>query len=180
MSAVDQHAEAHRLRAEHGWGARRIGKELGITRYRAEQLLDKPLPEPGPTAEQPVAEPAEEVADRPSAAAEPVADEVAEVAEPVAVARLPRRVSAQRIEIDLRQNRALSRDLAELAELGLPAEALITQAVLVLKRAYRKGVERGDIRPGQRFVVPDMTVRPPLPAHFGPRRPQPAPPAVGG
>ncbi|MGW5123014.1 hypothetical protein ACWEQ7_02935 [Streptomyces sp. NPDC004069] len=44
MSAVDQHAEAHRLKNELGYGARRIGRELGITRYAAEQLLDQPLP----------------------------------------------------------------------------------------------------------------------------------------
>lgn len=45
MSAVDEHAEAHRLKAERGWGARRIGAELGITRYAAEQLLARPIAE---------------------------------------------------------------------------------------------------------------------------------------
>lgn len=47
MSAVDQalHAEAHRLKAEHRWGARKIGRALGITRYQATLLLAQPLPE---------------------------------------------------------------------------------------------------------------------------------------
>lgn len=44
MSAVDEHAEAHRLNTELGYGARRIAAELGITRYAAEQLLKDPPP----------------------------------------------------------------------------------------------------------------------------------------
>ncbi|SBT89407.1 hypothetical protein GA0115233_100954 [Streptomyces sp. DI166] len=44
MNAADLHAEAHRLKAELGYGARRIAKELGITRYAAEQMLKQPFP----------------------------------------------------------------------------------------------------------------------------------------
>lgn len=70
MTAVDQHAEAHRLHTEDGYGARRIAAELGITRHAATQLLARPLPQPVAAAEPaPAAEPAVE---RP-AVAEPVA-----------------------------------------------------------------------------------------------------------
>ncbi|MFU0241692.1 hypothetical protein ACKI1J_38880 [Streptomyces scabiei] len=92
MSAVDPHAEAHRLRAEEGFGARRIATELGITRHAATRLLARPLPQPvAATAPVPAAGVAEErppVADlvgqdqpvvRP--VAEPVAGVAAEVAE---------------------------------------------------------------------------------------------------
>lgn len=43
MSDVDQHAEAHRLKEELNYGARRIAQELGITRHAATQLLKRPL-----------------------------------------------------------------------------------------------------------------------------------------
>lgn len=46
MSAVDPHVEAHRLKAELGWGERRIAQHLGISRYRAGELLRQPLPQP--------------------------------------------------------------------------------------------------------------------------------------
>ncbi|CBG73474.1 hypothetical protein SCAB_64711 [Streptomyces scabiei 87.22] len=93
MSAVDQHAEAHRLRDEDGYGARRIAAELGITRHAATRLLAQPLP-------QPVADQVAEVA----AERLPVADQVAEVAaqerpvaEPVAELAVPERPVAARV-----------------------------------------------------------------------------------
>lgn len=105
MSAVDQHAEAHRLKAQSGYGARRIAERLGISRYAAKRLLDEPLPVPVAEVAEPVAEEARPLAEVADAAGEPVAeladeerpvaDEVAEavgqerpaarVAEPVAV-----------------------------------------------------------------------------------------------
>lgn len=103
MSAVDRHAEAHRLRDEDGYGARRIATELGISRHAATLLLARPLPQPvadvvaevaEPVAaeEPPVAEPVAEVAEsEPVPAAEPtgVADEWLPVAEPVAAEEPP-------------------------------------------------------------------------------------------
>jgi hypothetical protein len=78
VTEQEQHAEAHRLRAEDGYGARRIAAELGITRHAATQLLARPLP-------QPVAEPVAEVAEL---VAEPVA-EVADKRPPVAEVHAP-------------------------------------------------------------------------------------------
>ncbi|MDX3161914.1 hypothetical protein PV369_41815, partial [Streptomyces scabiei] len=94
MSAVDQHAEAHRLKAEHGYGARRIGQELGISRHAATQLLARPLPQPvaatapvsaaGVAEERPpVAEPVAGVAATRRPVAEPVAEGVVVAAAPV-------------------------------------------------------------------------------------------------
>ncbi|WP_165854597.1 hypothetical protein [Streptomyces sp. V2] len=163
MSAPDpQHAEAHRLRAEHGWGARRIAEALEITRYAASVLLARPLP-------QPVAEEIDEVAE----AGEPVADEVAEddqlpadvvagVAEPVAGAGtrgpLPRRIPDDEIVIDLRRWPALRRDLAALAQTGRTPSELINQAVVVLGFGYRKALDEHRVEPGQPIVVRDLYV----------------------
>lgn len=82
MSAVDQHAEAHRLKNELGYGARRIAGSLGISRYAAEQLLDRPLPAPVAEAAGVAAAVADEVAG-PVGRERPVADEERPVAVPV-------------------------------------------------------------------------------------------------
>lgn len=82
MSAVDEHAEAHRLRAELGYGARRIARELGITRYAAEQLLARPPADEVAEVAEAVVQPVAEPVGRMARVADGVADGVWPVAEP--------------------------------------------------------------------------------------------------
>ncbi|WP_225080481.1 hypothetical protein [Streptomyces sp. CoT10] len=190
MSAVDQHAEAHRLKDELGYGARRIGKELGITRHAATQLLDRPLPQPVAEAAEVTRKPAVPVADRVAGhlavmvghrpETQPLDDadrsqdsEVADQTEATdqpaaALPALPRRVAEPLAGIDASQWPALRRDLAVLAQCGRSAEALVHQAVVALAYGYRQALARGDLEPGQPFIAVDMTLRPlPVPASRG-------------
>lgn len=111
--------------------------------------------------------------------AEPDSDDEPNGAAPDApaepVAQLPRRVSPQRLDIDLRQWPALRRDLAVLASTGLTAQEAIAQAVTVLAAGYRQGLAQRRIVPGP-FVVRDVHVGPLQPARLVPRRPEPAAP----
>ena len=102
MSAVDQHAEAHRLKTEHNYGARRIGQELGISRHAATRLLARPLPQPvAATPAVPVAEMADQRPPVAESPAEPVRQAAQEqplprpVAEPVAGVAATRRPLAE-------------------------------------------------------------------------------------
>ncbi|MFI0528520.1 hypothetical protein ACH3XX_00550 [Streptomyces scabiei] len=84
MTEQEQHAEAHRLKTERNFGARRIGQELGISRHAATQLLARPLPQPVAAT---VSGPAARVAEERPPVAEPVGQEqrvARPVAEPVA------------------------------------------------------------------------------------------------
>lgn len=80
MSAVDQHAEAHRLKAECRYSERRIAAELGVSRHVVRQLLARPLPEPVVDQGDPVVEPVLWTADQTG----PVVDQEPTVVEPVA------------------------------------------------------------------------------------------------
>lgn len=182
MSAVDQHAEAHRLRDEDGYGARKIAAALGITRHAATQLLARPLP-------QPVAEPEPEVAEERPTVAEPVAEvavperpvaagvaEVADerppvavgvvvpsgqVAEAMGVARLFRLPGARSpwLQVDLAGRPWLLRDLMRLVRLGLQIPYVVDVAVRSFAAAYWEAVTRGDLAPGQDYEV-QTRVRP--------------------
>lgn len=138
MSGVDQHVEAHRLKAECGYGARRIAEQLGISRHAATLLLSQPL-------------------------AEPVAVVAATDGQerlPVAERPLPQRTAGLLEGIDVSRSRALRRDLAVLAQTGRSAEALVYQAVTAMAHNYRQALDRGDIAVGQPFQVGHMTLRP--------------------
>jgi hypothetical protein len=186
VSAVDQHAEAHRLKTELRYGARRIAAELGITRYAAKQLLARPLP-------QPVAEPVAEVADEQRPAAEPVGHPVAEVADqrpPVAapaaevavgerpvvegvfvaaapvghvtgVARLalPGTRGPWLRVVDVSGRPRLWRDLMRLARVGLRIPYVVDVAVRSFAGAYHQAVIHGDLVPGEPYEV-RTTIRP--------------------
>ncbi|MEW2636441.1 hypothetical protein AB0903_33595 [Streptomyces sp. NPDC048389] len=148
MSAVDEQAEAHRLKSELGYGARRIGKELGISRYAAERLLARPLP-------QPVAEPVGQVVAEVAEPVAEVADRPAEVAEPVAeVADRPGRLVLELYP-------GLADDLATLQRTGCTAEAAVDYAVAVLAGAYRNAVQLGVLSDGDVLDVLAVTFRPP-------------------
>ncbi|GEC02983.1 hypothetical protein SSP24_06380 [Streptomyces spinoverrucosus] len=153
MRAVDPHAEAHRLRAELGYGARRIARELGITRYAAEQLLDRPLP-------QPVAEAADEVADIVRPAAEPPRPVADRVAGHLAALVGDGPAGGRRLVIDLDQFPGLAEDLALLEHTRATAEEIVNFAVDRLAGVYRRARASGLLRDGQSFDVVDMRLRP--------------------
>jgi hypothetical protein len=145
VSDVDQHAEAHRLKSELGYGARRIGDRLGISRHAATLLLSQPL--------------AEQIAE----VAEPVAEVAAtdgQERRPVAELRLPRRVAEPLAGVDLGQWPAARRDLAVLVQTGRSAEAMAHQAITALAHHYRRALARGELQPGQPFLISDVTLRP--------------------
>lgn len=150
MSGVDQHAEAHRLRAELGYGARRIAAELGITRHAATQLLARPLPQPvADTAEQPR-----------RLAAEPPAPVAARVASHLdaLVGHAP--ATPRRLVLVLDDFPGLAEDLALLEETGAAAAEAINFAVDRLATAYRTARARGLLLRGQAFDVTDMWLKP--------------------
>jgi DNA-binding transcriptional MocR family regulator len=181
--------------AEPGLSLRQMADRLGVSRDTVTRDLaeiDRGAAESAPPAGRP-----EPVAEQTTAAERaglaPVADPAPQVSEggrtgdampgeasahPVAQdrppAQLPRRVSAERLEIDLRRRPGMRRDLAVLADLGLGHEDLIDFALQVLATGYRQGLADGVIRPGL-FKVLGMKVAPLLPDQFGPRKPHPAP-----
>ncbi|WP_181446902.1 HTH domain-containing protein [Streptomyces sp. NTH33] len=83
-------------------------------------------------------------------------------------AALPRRVAEPLADADLSRWPAVRRDLAVLAQTERSPEALAHQAITALAHHYSRALARGDIQPGQPFVVTDMTLRPlPVPAPRG-------------
>lgn len=201
MSAVDQLAEAQRLRAEHGYGARRIAEHLGITRHAATLLLSQP-PIAVAVPAQPVAEGPAEVTESVAVVAEerqPAVEPMAEVAasqerppavvaatdgqerRPVAEVRLPRRIpvdSRLTLDMDLSGQPTLRRALADLSVTGLAVEQLVGQALVVLASAHRRGVAEGRIGPRARFTVLGARAVPAYPGVAVPRRPVPPAPAA--
>ncbi|WP_055527751.1 hypothetical protein [Streptomyces graminilatus] len=172
MSAVDKHAEAHRLRAEQGYGARRIAGRLGISRYAAERLLDKPLPEPVADEvaevadqERPVAQPVAEVADEERPVAEPVTEVVAVPSAAVRrvagvaglvfrpVAGAPLAPAVPWLQVELGGRPWLLRELRRLAWLGLRLPTVVDLAVRSFAVAYHQAITTGRLQPGQRYEV---------------------------
>ncbi|MGW5123013.1 DeoR family transcriptional regulator [Streptomyces sp. NPDC004069] len=94
------------------------------------------------------------------------ADESVPTAEPDASDRvLPKRVAQPLAGIDLSQWPAVRRDLAVLAQTGRSAESLAHQAIVEMAHQYRQALARGELVPGQPFIVTDMVLRPlPVPA----------------
>lgn len=175
--------------AEPSLSLRQMADRLGISRdtvTRDLEEIDRSAAETAPPAdpqEHPSAETAPQVSAGGGAESATPAAEDAPTAEPEAAtgpgrtaefapADLPRRVSPQRLDIDLRQWPALRRDLAVLASTGLTAQEAIAQAVTVLAAGYRQGLAQRRIVPGP-FVVRDVTVSPLQPARLEPRRPAP-------
>ncbi|MFM9563280.1 MULTISPECIES: hypothetical protein [Streptomyces] len=180
MSAIDAHAEAHRLRAELGYGARRIAGRLGISRYAAEQLLGKPLPAPVAKPADALGQPlADRVADRVAEVADearPVAERVAEqdrqvaavVAAPSApvrrvagvaglvfrpVAGVPSAPVVPWLQVELGGRPWLLRELRRLAWWGLRLPTVVDLAVRSFAVAYHQAVTTGRLQPGQPYEV---------------------------
>lgn len=149
MSIADQHTEAHRLKAEHSWGARRIAKHLGITRHAATQLLNRPL-------RQPVAEPAVQPPRPVAELAVPVAARVASHLDAL-VGQAP--AKPRRLVIDLDQFPGLAEDLELLQQTGAAAAEVVNFAVDQLASVYRRARATGLLAEGQAFEVVDMRLR---------------------
>lgn len=180
MSTVDQHAEAHRLKAGQ-YSERRIAAELGITRYAVKQLLARPLPQPVADQKPLVAEPVAEVADqerpvvdqtwRPDVQEQPVAqvaDQRLSAAEGVVVAATPvghvagvarfplPGARSPWLRVDLSRRRGLLRDLVALARVGLQIPHVVEDVIRAFAAAYHQAVATGQLAPGQAY---DMQIR---------------------
>ncbi|WP_329597784.1 helix-turn-helix domain-containing protein [Streptomyces pseudovenezuelae] len=174
--------------AEEGLSQRAIAKRLKISKDTVRRDLERITAEAEP-GDEPPAEP--ETGDEPQVAeavdvgsapqgappAEPQApvaelwdaplDEPDEPDAPPSepVAHLPRRVAHPRLEMDLDGRPAMRRDLAVLAQSGRTVEQLVSQAVIALAFGYRQALARGDLLPGETFLVTELTVKPaPRPA----------------
>ncbi|TQE35453.1 hypothetical protein [Streptomyces ipomoeae] len=178
MSAVDQRAEAHRLKTELNYGTRRIAKELGISRWAATQLLAQPLP-------QPVADEVAGVAGQSRPVAEPLAGpdgQMAGVARPpepsapaptapvrrvVGVAGLTVRPPAAArpddpgpwLRVSLARRPGLLRTLMRLVRLGLQIPEVVDLAVSAFAAGYHHALTHGQVTPGQMYEV-QTVIRP--------------------
>ncbi|MGA5076226.1 helix-turn-helix domain-containing protein [Streptomyces griseoincarnatus] len=153
--------------AEPDLSQRDMAQRLGVSKdtvRRDLEALDAEAAQSAPPVDQaaaPDAEPVAHAAPQASAeAAPPRATTVAAVAQPAPPVDLPRRVAEPLAGMDVSQWRALRRDLAVLAQTGRSAEALVHQAVAALAHQYGRALARGELVPGQPFVVRDMVLRP--------------------
>lgn len=153
MSGVDQHAEAHRLRDELGYGARRIAAELGITRHAATQLLARPLPQPVAEVADAAGQPRRPVAEPPV----PVAARVASHLDALIGQAPP---TPRRLVVDLDDFPGLAEDLALLQETRASAAEVVNFAVDHFASAYRTARANGQLRRGQAFEVAHMQLKP--------------------
>ncbi|MFI8531089.1 hypothetical protein ACIGMX_12650 [Streptomyces aquilus] len=183
MTRADRLTLVRQLREE-GLSQRATAKRLKISKdtvRRDWELLDaEAAPDDAPPG-------APDDADAPQAsegAAEQRAPVDAPPGEPVAQeaddrapqdAPLPPRVAQPEV---IHLDAAMRRDLAVLAPTGHLPQDLVRTALAVLAAGYRDGVRAGVIAPGP-FTVLGVHVGPPLPEHFGPRRPAGLPPVEG-
>ena len=129
---------------------RQIAERLGISKDTVRRDLDALAEETGADGAEP---------DAPD---EPIAPQVSRGGDAPDEPRrgLPRRMAPLGGAPDLSQWPALRRDLAQLAQSGMSAEALVHQAVVALAHGYRQALDRGELRPGDRFLVSGVTLRP--------------------
>ncbi|MDX2681075.1 HTH domain-containing protein [Streptomyces soliscabiei] len=150
---------AQLAREEPDLSHRQMGQRLGISRMTVTRdlaELARDAAQPDPPAE---AATAGAVArSEPLAHAEPqvTASGTPAVAQPVTPPPLPRLVAAPLDGVDLSKWPAVRRDLAVLAQSGLSAEAVAHQAIVATAFAYRQAIARGDLQPGQPFLIRDV------------------------
>lgn len=167
MTRADRLKLVRQLRTE-GMSQRAIAKRLKVSKDTVRRDFERLDAEPAPDDEPPT-EPDDEPsttaddveAPQVSAGDRPDSDEDdAPRDEPPGepVAQLPRRMSADRLDIDLRHRAGLRRDLALLAQTGCTAEELVVTAVRVLASGYKQGLAAGDVLPGRPFAVTRLSV----------------------
>jgi len=129
---------------------RQIAERLGISKDTVRRDLDALAEETGADGAEP------------DAPVEPTAPQVSRGVDAPDEPRrgLPRRIAPLAGAPDLSQWPALRRDLAVLAQSGMSAEALVHQAVVAVAHAYRQALDRGGLRPGDRFIVGAVDLRP--------------------
>ncbi|QFR00744.1 hypothetical protein F9278_36325 [Streptomyces phaeolivaceus] len=185
MSAVDQRAEAHRLKTECGYGERRIAGELGISRHAVRRLLGRPLPKPVVDVvgqERPVVDHVEEpvglvdrqarpvdqerppsgpvVGRRPSVVEPVVEGVVVPVGHAVGAVRFPLPgARSPWLRVDLSGRRGLLRDLMSLVRLGLQIPYVVEDVLSAFAAAYHQAVTTGQLAPGQGYDL-QIRVRP--------------------
>lgn len=147
--------------SEEGLSQRAIAKRLKVSKDTVRRDLERlaAAAEPG---DAPPAEPDGQEAPQVSEGdAEGNAPSGAPQSAPVAP--LPRRMTgplALPDGFDLRQWPAVRRDLATLAQTGLPVEKLVHDAIVTVAHHYRRALAAGDIEAGQSFTVSHVTLRP--------------------
>lgn len=132
---------------------RQIAERLGISKDTVRRDLDALAEEPGADGAVPDAPGAPQVSV--GGAAPDAPDEPDE-----SRGALPRRTAPLAGAPDLSQWPALRRDLAQMAQSGMSVEALVHQAVVAVAHGYRQALDRGELRPGDRFLVSGVTLRP--------------------
>jgi hypothetical protein len=178
MTGQEQHAEAHRLKNDLGYGARRIAQELGVSRHAATQLLARPLPQPvADEVAEPVAEPGGQAAEAGGHGAEeaqPPAPQTAEptapvrrvvgvagpdwlVFQPPAAARPSERGPWLRVSFARRPG--LLQTLRRLLRLGLQVPEVVDTAVHSFAAGYHHAITHGHLSPGQPYEV-QTVIRP--------------------
>lgn len=147
--------------SDQGLSQRAIAKRLNIGKDTVRRDLERIAAEAEPD-DAPPADPDETDAPQVSdGAAEVDASRGAPLSAPVAP--LPRRMTgplALPDGFDLRRWPAVRRDLATLAQSGLPVEKLVHDAITSVAHHYRRALAAGDIEAGQSFTVTHVTLRP--------------------
>jgi len=142
-----------------GLSHRQIAERLGISKDTVRRDLDALAEETGADGAAPDA-PLEPTAPQVSAVGADGAGEDAPDAPEEPHRALPRQPAPLAGAPDLSQWPALRHDLAQLAHSGISPEALVHQAVASVAHAYRSALDRGELRPGDRFVVGAVDLRP--------------------
>uniref|UniRef100_A0AAU1ZZM0 HTH domain-containing protein n=1 Tax=Streptomyces sp. NBC_00093 TaxID=2975649 RepID=A0AAU1ZZM0_9ACTN len=132
---------------------RQIAERLGISKDTVRRDLDAIAEEAGADGAAPDASTAPQVSVVGTAGGAP--DEPGESRR-----ALPRRMAPLAGAPDLSQWPALRRDLAQMAQSGMSVEALVHQAVVAVAHGYRQALDRGELQPGDRFLVSGVTLRP--------------------
>ncbi|MFI6274277.1 HTH domain-containing protein [Streptomyces sp. NPDC050988] len=147
--------------SEEGLSQRTIAKRLNVSKDTVRRDLDR-ISAQGEPDDAPPAEPDDQGAPQVSGGdAEGGAPVDAPQGAPVAP--LPRRMTgplALPDGFDLRQWPAVRRDLATLAQSGLPVEKLVHDAITSVAHHYRQALAVGDIEVGQSFTVSHVALRP--------------------
>jgi DNA-binding transcriptional MocR family regulator len=139
--------------AEPDLSHREMAQRLGISKdtvRRDLEALDAEAAQTAPATEKPLAQTAPQVNGHGAPERAPDAP----------AAGLPRRDADPLAGMDVSQWRALRRDLAVLAQTGRSAEALVHQAVTAVAFSYRQALTRGQLQPGQPFLISAMQLRP--------------------
>lgn len=164
MTRTDRLTLVRQLR-EGGLSQRAIAKRLGVSKDTVRRDFERIAAE-GEPDDAPLAGPDDQDAPQVSggdAEGSTPTGEPDDAPQGAPVAPLPRRMTgplALPDGFDLRRWPAVRRDLATLAQSGLPVEKLVHDAITSVAHHYRQALDRGDIAVGESFTVSHVTLRP--------------------